>query len=74
MDEDDDKEYRATKTWSVEELQMLWDLKTKDRKSCFLLLVLRSFTYSVYVLVARFFVCVYWCWWHYRWQFAVMRK
>lgn len=27
-----DKEYRATKTWSVEELQLLWDLKTKDRE------------------------------------------
>lgn len=27
-----DKEYRATKTWSVQELQLLWDLKTKDRK------------------------------------------
>lgn len=30
-----DKEYRATKTWSVEELQLLWDLKTKDREFCF---------------------------------------
>lgn len=27
-----DKEYRATKTWSVEELQLLWELKTKDRE------------------------------------------
>lgn len=36
MDDDDefeaDKEYRATKTWSVGELELLWDLKTKDRK------------------------------------------
>lgn len=66
VDDDDDfeadKEYRATKTWSVGELELLWELKTKDRKFsvrfCFVSFFYFHFFFFMYTSI---FSLVFFC-------------